>query len=361
MKRIFLLTVASTVALVGAPLHGADEPYLALLTGFKCSQCHVNRTGGGGRNAFGNVWAQTQLPIKSFEVRSRNLSDWIAIGFDVRARFAAAVQTAEPQTQFDIPEAQVQLEAQAIPRLLTFYLDQTVGPDRAVAREAFVMTQWNPANGYAKVGKMLLPYGWRLWDDLAFIRSETRFTFGAPDIGVEVGIEPGPLTWAVALTNGSAAGAEGDNGKMLTSRAALVFPAFRLGASGSHNSVSGSTRDLFGGFAGFSVGPVAVLGEADWIRENNPCDPASPQTRCRQFAAYAEGNVMATRGINAKVTYGYFDGDLDVDEDQVTRMRFGLEVFPVNALQLSAFYVWRDAPPSVEQTDVVTLELHFHF
>ena len=354
MKRIFLLTVASTVVMVGAPLHGADEPYLALLTGFKCSQCHINKTGGGGRNAFGNVWAQTVLPIKSFEVRSRNLNDWIAIGFDVRARFGAAVQTAEPQTQFDIPEAQVQLEGQVIPRLLTLYLDQTVGPDRAVTREAFVMTEWKPANGYAKVGKMLLPYGWRLWDDLAFIRSETGFTFVAPDLGVEVGIEPGPLMWAVALTNGSSGGAEGDNGKMLTSRAALVYPAFRIGTSGSHNSQPTLTRDLFGGFGGFSIGPVAVLGEVDWIREKSMADRD-------QFAAYAEGNVLATRGVNAKVTYGYFDPDLDVDEDQRTRMRFGLEVFPVNALQLSAFYVLRDAPPSVEQTDVVTLELHFHF
>ncbi len=354
MKHIFLLTATAAVVLVGSPLYGADEPYLALLTGFKCSQCHVNRTGGGGRNAFGSVWAQTELPIKSFDVRSRNLSDWIAIGFDVRARFGAAVQTAEPQTQFEIPEAQVQLEAQMIPRLLTLYLDQTVGPEQAFTREAFVMMQWKPANGYAKAGKMLLPYGWRLWDDLAFIRSETGFTFGAPDIGVEVGIEPGPLSWVMALTNGSSGGSEGDNGKMITGQAVLVYPAFRIGASGSHNSQSTLTRDLFGGFGGFSVGPIAVLGEADWISEKATANRD-------QFAAYAEGNVLATRGVNAKVTYGYFDPDLDVDGDQRTRMRFGLEVFPVNALQLSAFYVWRDAPPSVEQTDLVTLELHFHF
>ncbi len=361
MKRLFLVATVATAALVGSPLHGADEPYLALLTGFKCSQCHVNRTGGGGRNAFGNVWAQTALPIKSFDVRSRNLSDWVAIGFDVRTRFRAAVQTAVPQTQFDIPEAQVQLEAQVIPRLLTLYLDQTVGPEQAFTREAFVMAQWKPANGYVKAGKMLLPYGWRLWDDDAFIRSATRFTFGTPDIGVEVGIEPGPLMWVMALTNGSSGGSEGDNGKMLTGQAALVYPAFRIGVSGSHNSQATLTRDLVGGFGGFSVGPVAVLGEADWIRENNPCVPASSQISCRQVAAYVEGNVLTTRGVNAKVTYGYFDPDLDVDEDQLTRMRFGLEVFPVNALQLSAFYVWRDAPPSIEQTDVVTLELHFHF
>ena len=364
MKLVPHVAAAALVALSGPSLYGADEPYLAIRTGLKCSQCHVNRTGGGGRNAFGNVWAQTELPIKTYDVRSRNLADWVAIGFDVRARFA--VQTATPQTQFEIPEAQVQLEGQVIPQLLTLYIDQTVGPGQAFTREAFGMIQWKPAGGYARVGKMLLPYGWRIWDDNAFIRSETGFNYGTPDFGVEVGIEPGPLAWSVALTNGSVGGAEGDNGKMITSQAVLVYPAFRIGASGSHNSQSTLTRDLFGGFGGFSIGPVAVLGEADWIREKKdtatPCSPTRPaQIRCRRFAAYAEGNVLATRGVNAKVTYGYFDPDRDVREDQRIRMRFGVEVFPVPSLQLAAFYELIDDPQVTTDTDRVTLEVHIHF
>jgi hypothetical protein len=294
------------------------------------------------------------LPIKTFDVRSRNLNDWIGIGFDVRARFGAAVQTAQPQTQFEMPEAQVQLEAQVIPQVLTIYIDQTVGPEQAFTREAFGMVQWEPANGYAKAGKMLLPYGWRIWDENAFIRSETGFTFGSPDIGVEVGIEPGPLTWAVAFTNGSAGGAEGDNGKMITSQAILVYPAFRVGASASHNSQASSTRNVFGGLGGFRVGPVSILGEADWIQDKGATDR-------RQFAAYAEGNVWATRGVNAKITYGYHDPDLDVQQDQRIRMRFGLEVFPMTALQVSAFYELRDDPSPSSGPDVVILEFHFHF
>jgi hypothetical protein len=216
------------------------------------------------------------------------------------------------------------------------------------------MVQWKPGTGYAKAGKMLLPFGWRVWDDLAFIRSETGFTFGNPDIGVEVGLEPGPLTWAVAVTNGSSGGSEGDNGKMITSQAVLVYPDFRIGASASRNSRTMTRRDMVGGLAGFRLGPVAILGEADWIRETGPTDR-------KQFVAYAEGNVLAAQGVNAKVTYGYHDPDLDVPEDQRTRVRLGLEVFPVTALQVAAFYESRANPLAPSTPDLVTLELHFYF
>lgn len=342
-------------ALGSAGYAAAEEPYLAIRTGLKCSQCHVNRSGGGGRNAFGSAWAQTQLPARTLAVRSRGLNDWVSVGFDVRARFTAGVTSTTPQTAFDMPEGQVQVEARFVPNALAFYLDQGLVPDAAFAREAFALVEWRPLNGYAKAGKFMLPFGWRLWDDGEFVRAATGFTYATPDLGLEVGIEPGPLSWFVAVSNGSG-GNETNSEKLVTSQAALVFSDFRLGASAARRSDPGRRRDMVGGFGGFRLGPLAVLGEADWIFHRIQGSPDRDQ-----MVAFAEGDLLLRKGINAKVTYGYSDPDLDVAEDQAVRFRAGIEVFPVSFVQVSAFYVLLDDPQVTGDVDQIALEVHLHF
>ncbi len=361
--RAFAAIFATLLAMPPS-LAAAEEPYLALRTGLKCSACHVNRTGGGGRNDFGSAWAQTQLPTKALAFRSRAVTDWIGIGLDLRTKASAAVSETEPRTSLDINEAQVQLEARVIQNFLALYLDQTVGPDRALIREGFALVEGLPGNGYAKAGKFLLPYGLRLWDDDAFVRSITGFTYQSPDVGFELGFEPGPLALAIALSNGGSAGVDNNSQKQVTGSAALVFPKFRFGASAARNSAPGSQRSVFGGFAGVQLGPLGLLGEADAV-----FDSFDGGEDVDQFVGYIEGDLLLYRGVNFKVTYGYHDpraeirGDVTgVPEDQRIRMRFGLETFPVSFVQLSAFYTLLDDVPQVTtDIDVVSLELHVHF
>ncbi|MBI2402373.1 MAG: hypothetical protein HYV20_06515 [Gemmatimonadetes bacterium] len=352
-------TIVAAILAAGSA-HAAPEPYLAVRTGLQCSACHVNRSGGGGRSAYGSVYAQTQLAMRTGTVRNRALNDFLALGWDVRALGSATVEDyaqGSPRTAIELGEANVYLEARMIERKLALYLDQTLGPGPSGAREAFALIEGLPLNGYAKAGKFLLPYGLRLQDDAEFIRSQTGFSYQTPDQGIEVGFEPGVLSFFIALSNGTAGAAEDNNGKQFTSTLAIVKRRFRLGGSASRNEGNGlARRDGFGGFAGFAVGPLSVLGEVDQIAER-----VQSGAERRQLAGYVEGDFLAARGVNAKVTYGYFDKNLDVAEDQRVRLRFGLEVFPVGFLRAAAFYTADLWIPQARAPDLVSLEFHLHF
>jgi len=350
--------VAAIVAAGSTP--AAPEPYLAVRSGLKCSACHVNRSGGGGRTAYGSVYAQTQLAMRTGTVRNRALNDFLALGWDVRALGSGVVtdyRSGSPRTAIELSEANAYLEARVIERRLALYLDQTLGPGPATTREAFALIEGLPLHGYAKAGKFLLPYGLRLQDDAEFIRAQTGFSYKTPDQGVEVGIEPGALSFFVAMSNGTAGAAEDNNGKQFTSALAVVRRPFRVGGSASRNEATGAARtDVFGGFAGLAVGPVSLLGEVDQIVERVRAD-----STVKRLAGFLEGDFLAAKGVNAKVTYGYFDKDLDIPEDQRVRLRFGLELFPVGYVRAAAFYTADLWIPQATTPDRVSLELQLHF
>ena len=81
-----------------------------------------------------------------------------------------------------------------------------------------------------------------------------------------------------------------------------------------------------------------------------------------EMAADFEGNFLAVRGVNAKITYGFLDPNRDVGENARTRARFGIETFPIKFLQVSAFYTLiEDIPQVSDDMDRLSLELHLYF
>ena len=362
MTAIVRVLAAAALPLLAAPLAAGGvraerEPYLSVRTGLRCAQCHSNRTGGGGRTEFGSIYAQTRLGMRTVAFRDRLFNDFISVGGNFRVLANGAVSQTTPRTSVEIEEANVQLYTRLVAQVLALYVDETVGPGAATTREAFALLEGLPLEGYLKAGKILLPYGLRLVDDAEFIRQRTGFTYDTPDLGVEVGIEPGPLSLFVALSNGTQGAAETNNAKQVTASAALIRSWFRVGASAARNDAGTSRRDVLGGFAGLNAGRLALLGELDLIR-----DTETNGARLEQLAGYVEGNFLPARGINVKATYGFLDPNRAIGENARIRVRLGVETFPYGFLQVSAFYVLlQDIPQATADRDRVFLTLHTHF
>ena len=114
------------------------------------------------------------------------------------------------------------MEIRPIVDRLTIYLDERVSPGAATNRETYAMLSTKSREWYVKMGRMFVPFGLRIEDDTAFIRQVTGTTFNSFDDGVEGGMEIGPWSAYVSVTNGAGGGTETNRGKLISSLAAFV-------------------------------------------------------------------------------------------------------------------------------------------
>jgi len=328
------------------------EPYMALRTGFKCSQCHVNRTGGGKRNNFGVIYSQTVLamkPIRSASFFDGRLNRSISVGSNLRIdnisllRYTSPEgEEGEPTTNSRIPEANLYLSVGLIPDVLTAYVDQTLAPGTE-NREFFGLIQFKRLNSYLKVGRMLLPYGLRLRDDDAFIRARTGFTYSKHDLGIELGFEPGITSVMANLTR-----------NQVSVIGQILFRRFRIGGSFSQN-IRGSIDYKMGVFAGLNIGRFTLADEGDFMRFGNR----------EQFAGFVELYFLPMRGFNVRAAYEFFDRRRDVDNtlDGQDRITFGIEPFITQFLQIGVSYrINRFIPQNVPlNQDQLMFQFHIFF
>jgi hypothetical protein len=363
-------TTLAIAALFCAALLGESaqaEPYLAVQTGLKCVSCHVNPSGGGMRSAFGAAWARTQLAsrISTAGADADAGPGWtgalhplVAVGGNLRSglEYEDTPEQAS-QSDFDISRASVYAALHAIPNLLTVYLDEQVAPGGATAREAYALL--TPAGGRytVKAGKFFLPYGFRLQDDTAFIRQVTGINFDTPDHGLELGLELPKWSAQLAVTNGTAGGAENDSTKQTSLNASFIASLWRIGASYNFNNAELGDRSMQSAYVGVRTGPIAWLAEADFVTD----DVTSGERRSR--VALLEGNWLLRRGHNLKLTYEHFDPDDDADEDHRERYSVVYELSPMQHLQSRIGVRFYEGVPEdpASNRDRFFAELHLYF
>ncbi len=353
---VLLLAILSTAAI--SPYSFA-EPYLAVREGLDCSGCHVNPTGGGLRNSYGNVFGQTALP--AYQLTQRDQPAWTG---EVAKRFAVGGNARYSSRQFDNDERDDSSDfsvdrvslylSGSLNQYVSFLLDQQVAPGGSLNRESWVKFSWD--NWYIKAGKLFLPFGWRVEDDTAFIREATGINFNSPDDGVELGFAHEGWTVQLSATNGTAGAAEVDDGKQGSLRIAHVARNWQLGVSGNVNSTDFGDREMFGLFAGLNTGPVTWLLEWDDIDDRN-----FPDLNDDQQVGLLEANWRVVKGHNLKLTFE----QQRFDDQREDRNRYSAvwEFFPVSFTQIRVGFRERD---SDEQSSFLNSEeffgqLHVYF
>ena len=357
LKRAAVLTLLATLV---SP--AAAEPYLAVYKGLQCSACHTHQAGGGKRNAYGNAFAQTEMPAQRLgngEVWSGDLGRWFAVGGNLRAEYRYIdTPNQEEVSEFDVTRGTVYLQMNLIPDRLSFYVDQQFAPNGSLNREAYVMVKNGTGRWQLTAGQFFIPYGLRLQDDTAFVRQFTGVNFDNPDRGIQVGYESGPWSAMLSLTNGSGGVSENDTGKRASFIANYVVKRWRAGFSYDFNDSDFGDRQMSGLFAGLRTGPIAWLGEVDWITDDLPAGGERDA-----LAGLIEGNWLFAKGHNLKVSYDYFDPDDDVSEDHQVRYNVVWEYTPMQFLQGRVGVRIYDGIPQVDSQnrDEFFAELHGFF
>jgi hypothetical protein len=313
--------------------------------GYECGSCHFTPTGGGLRNAFGNIFAQNVLAARHVEIGDEPwtgaINRYVSVGGDLRGSWSATdVPGAARTNEFDVTEARIYLLVEPVPGRLAVYVDERVAPGTASNLEAYARYASASGSWLVRAGRFYLPFGLRLEDDTAFTRQVPGLNMNAPDTGLEVGYESGPWSVQAAVSNGSGGGPETDTGKQFTAQVAWVDPRWRLGAAASYNSSDAGNRAAYALFAGLRTGPVAWLGEVDLV-----VDEGFPDGRRRLASALLEADLTVRPGHNLKLVAEGYEPDHDVDEDEQARWSAVYEYSPLQFLQLRGGARWYDGIP----------------
>jgi hypothetical protein len=364
-ERCLRVLVVLIVLAAVTSVEVAAEPYIALREGLKCSTCHVNHTGGGMRNGYGALFSSTEISplLEEMSEAALDFSADLGPSISVGADFVASNETttasggSNRQNTFAVESGNLYIHARLLPGRMSLYIDETLAPGGAASREAFMLLEGLPASGYAKIGRMLLPYGIRMWDDDAFVRRVTGFNFDNQDLGVELGFEPGPLSLAVAVSNGTQGGRDNDASKQLSSVATWWQGPIALGASFAYNSPPGGEQLVYGPFASASFGPLTWTGEADWIAETSVAGDND------QFVAFTSLDLWVRQAINVRAAFDFHDPFDSVSEDERSRVSLGVEAFLTPFLTGSVVYRLRDSVPQDPSgnADGFGFSLHTHF
>jgi len=342
-----------------------------------CKSCHVNPSGGGMRNQFGQDFGREQLAVKQWQQEygleefSTKISDFLSYGSDFR--FLSFYQTRSnpdaSSTSFFPMQMDLYLNL-AVSKKISLYLNPAFGPYNRL--EAFVVAKVLPVSGYIKAGRFAPPHGLRLDDHTSFIRQATPFRNNTgQQSGVEFGFGPSPFRLMGAVTNGMSGDIDGGLAKAVFGKVEAngsLGPVNLLGGISSYNDASsGEKLNLQEAYGAVTLWQrLTVIGTMERIQGNSPAMSVNSDRNQRngvganlkQLALMVEADYLLTDGVDFKLMYDFFDPNTDVKGGSATRYSAGIEFIPVSGVEVRPLL--RYTEDTLLRRNITDLHVLFH-
>ena len=379
------------------------EPYMSVREGYKCSKCHVNKTGGGMRTDYAKVYMNTRMAMYpglsrrgegarvEANLATSRLGEHFSINADLRAdavytnhvgaeggwEFNHASTSGDCAGCHDLSSgggkrAEIYLRAEFEPEFASVVVSQSLSPVNG-SREMYAVLDVLPLNGYVKAGTFRLPTGLNNTFDEPFYHINQSSGASVPALetvrgdGVEVGIEPGPFAVSFSITNpGNLTDAPTDKRMVLSGYGVIPLglagvTVYRDPISQGDDTTDDEYRDFSGIFLGLNLGRVTALLELDTLS-------TTVAGETEQEFGLAQLDFLLSRGQNIKLQYEYLDPDTSAEDDTRDRTTLVYEPFLTPYMQMRLGYRKWNGPTQADPTTAdpnnvkqIFLELHLMY
>jgi hypothetical protein len=314
-----------------------------------------------------NVVSLSSPRDKNFTI-SPKLTDNVSFGFDYRSQLIYSQE--KNRTDFQEMTGSLYLNAS-----ITSNID-------VVARYDFPNSIWEaygiakilPNEGYVKVGSYVPYFGIRIDDHTSYTKGGDYgllFSIGAvqgliynplyTETGIELGVNISDWGLLTASAGKSRFNRTLSSDPTFTSRLEInsSIDQLRFFAGGSFASAKvrslGNVLNtiLYGTFAGIGTQNFSMMAEYDIAKDFIAKGIASS-------AMMIEASYLLTVGLEAVVRYDRFNGNIDIDNDDLAHIVFGIEFFPFTFVELRPQYRINLEEPE-KGNNAFVLQFHFWY
>ncbi len=320
-------------------------PRFAVQEGASCSLCHVNPTGGGLRNDYGStVFALEELPMQTMQKFGSEdwdgyVGDFLQIGGDFRVQGFAYTKDDDQKTSFFPMQADLYTFLE-INEKAGLYYKISLGQNNP---EYWTLLSILPNDGWIRIGRTLPNFGLKLDDHTSFIRggnlsrskllySEKEGLIFNPWVDLpaifEFGINPfDQLSLTASFSDGIVGNSEKIEDMNFTTNVNFLHSIFNtININTGISFMQESDFQLTGISGGVTLGNLTWKGEIDQS-QNWPKGVTA-------FTSYSELVYKYTQGIHLLGKYDFYDPDKDLQSGAITRYTIGVELFPLNILEI---------------------------